>query len=131
MNVDVAAAAKAGFWVRFGAILIDGIILAIVGAIVQRILGTGAGGGLSTLISIAYYVYFWTTSGQTPGHQALHLRVVRTDGTSLDVETAIIRYVGYIISAIPIFLGFLWAAWDPQKQGWHDKLASTYVIRTS
>ena len=96
-----------------------------------RILGTGAGGGLSTLISIAYYVYFWTTSGQTPGHQALHLRVVRTDGTSLDVVTAIIRYVGYIISAIPIFLGFLWAAWDPQKQGWHDKLASTYVIRTS
>ena len=129
--MDVTAAAKAGFWVRFGAILIDGIILAIVGAIVQRILGTGAGGGLSTLISIAYYVYFWTTSGQTPGHQALHLRVVRTDGTSLDVVTAIIRYVGYIISAIPIFLGFLWVAWDPQKQGWHDKLASTYVIRTS
>jgi uncharacterized RDD family membrane protein YckC len=39
------------------------------------------------------------------------------------------RYFGYILSALPLFLGFLWAAWDPKKQTWHDKLAGTYVVR--
>src|SRR5438552_19034241 len=102
LNESATAATKAGFWIRFGAILIDGIILAVIGGILRQILGTGAGGGLSTLISIIYYIYFWTSSGQTPGHQLLHLRVVRTDGSPLDVGAAIIRYVGYVISIIPV-----------------------------
>src|SRR5207245_2281236 len=95
LNGNATAATKAGFWIRFGAIVIDAIILAIIGGILRQILGTGAGGGLSTIISIAYYVYFWTSTGQTPGHQVLHLRVVRTDGSPIDIGTAIIRYVGY------------------------------------
>ena len=86
---------------------------------------------MSTIISIAYYVYFWTSTGQTPGHQVLHLRVVRTDGSPIDIGTAIIRYVGYVISIIPLGLGFMWAGWDSQKQGWHDKLAGTYVVHTA
>lgn len=127
--VDVATAIKGGFWRRVGAVLIDGIILGIVGGILQQIFGAGVGGGISTLIGIVYAVYFWTTTGQTIGHRVLGLRVVKTDGTTLDIVGAIVRYVGEIIAAIPLGLGFLWAAWDSEKQGWHDKLAKTYVVR--
>ncbi|MFI5267843.1 MAG: RDD family protein [Chloroflexota bacterium] len=122
---------KAGFWIRVLASLIDGIILAVIGGILRQIFGTGAGGGLSTLVSIAYVLYFWTTTGQTPGHRALNLQVVREDGQKLDLIGAIIRYVGEIISAIALFIGFMWVGWDSQKQGWHDKMAHTYVVHVS
>lgn len=127
----LTAAPKAGFWIRVLASIIDGIILAIIGAILRQIFGVGPGGGLSTLVSIVYVVYFWTTTGQTPGHRALNLRVIRTDGQKLDVVGAIIRYVGEVISAIPLGLGFMWAGWDGEKQGWHDKMAHTYVVRVA
>jgi uncharacterized RDD family membrane protein YckC len=39
------------------------------------------------------------------------------------------RYFAYILSMLPLLLGYLWAAWDPKKQTWHDKLAGTYVVR--
>jgi len=50
------------------------------------------------------------------------------DGSKLDITTAALRYVGQIIAAIPVGLGFLWVIWDAQKQGWHDKIAKTYVV---
>ena len=128
-GVPAVDAPKGGFWIRVGAGIIDGILLAVVGAILRAIFGDGVGGGLSTLVSLVYVVYFWTTTGQTIGHKALRLRVVKTDGSKLSVTDAIIRYVGEIISAIPIGLGFMWAGWDAQKQGWHDKMAHTYVIK--
>src|SRR5579864_9096127 len=107
---NVAAGSKAGFWVRVAASIIDGILLAVVGGILQAIFGKGAGGGMSTLLGLVYVVYFWTHGGQTIGHKALGLRVIKTDGQPLSVSDAIIRYVGEIISAIVIFLGFLWVA---------------------
>ena len=51
-------------------------------------------------------------------------------GGLIDMGTALLRYVGYIVSAIPLALGFLWIIWDPEKQGWHDKIAKTRVIRS-
>lgn len=51
------------------------------------------------------------------------------DGKKIDVVRGLLRYVGYIISAIPFLLGFIWAAFDSRKQGWHDKIAATVVIR--
>jgi uncharacterized RDD family membrane protein YckC len=125
---SVAEQRRVGFLPRAGATIIDWIILAIVGGILQRILGPGVGGGLSTLVSIAYFVYFWSSTGQTLGHKALGLKVVKTDGGTLDLVGAIIRYVGVVISTIPIFLGLLWVIWDSEKQGWHDKIAKTYVV---
>lgn len=126
---NVAAGAKAGFWVRVAASIIDAILLAVVGSILRAIFGIGAGGGLSTLVGLVYFVYFWAHGGQTIGHKALNLRVIKKDGQPLSVSDAIIRYVGEIISTIVILLGFLWVAWDANKQGWHDKLAHTYVVR--
>ena len=86
--------------------------------------------GLLQLLSVAYYVGFWTWRGQTPGMMVLGLRVAReSDGSSPGLGRSILRYVGYIISSIPLFLGFIWIGFDSRKQGWHDKLAGTVVVR--
>ncbi len=58
----------------------------------------------------------------------LDLRVVRTDGTSLGVAAAVVRYIGLIISCLVLFLGVIWVAFDARKQGWHDKIAGTFVV---
>ena len=86
--------------------------------------------GLLQLLSIAYYVAFWTWRGQTPGMMLLGLRVAReTDGSPPGLGRSVLRYVGYILSSLPLGLGFIWIAFDSRKQGWHDKLAGTVVVR--
>jgi len=61
--------------------------------------------------------------------KATHLRVVKTTGADLTVSDAVIRYVGLVIAFAVVFIGVLWVIWDANKQGWHDKMAGTYVIR--
>jgi uncharacterized RDD family membrane protein YckC len=128
-------AAKAGFWIRFVAIFIDGIIIAIVNSLLAALLGasTGSRGGLQTVLGALYYIYFWSGNspwpGQTVGNKLLNIRVIRTDGSNLTLVQALIRYVGLLISIIVIFIGVIWAAFDPNKQGWHDKIADTYVVK--
>jgi uncharacterized RDD family membrane protein YckC len=122
--------------------LIIGIPLSILGFIVSKIAGNLAL-DLFDLVEIvavaAYFVYFWSQpaqdlggitvgAGQTPAMSLLKLRVVSVDGSPLDVGKAIVRYLMFIPSTCACFLGFLWAAWDPQHQGWHDKVAGTYVV---
>lgn len=120
----------AGFGVRFVAYIIDGIILIIPNLILRLLLGPILGGLLDFVISAAYVLYFWTSSGATIGKMAMGLKVVSAEtGGLIDMGTAFLRYVGYIVSTIPIGLGFLWIIWDPEKQGWHDKIAKTRVIR--
>jgi len=132
-----------GFWRRFAAILIDTIILDLFTAILaltgNLIIPVDDGFtyaviipyyGMALLLNAAYFIYFHGTTGQTPGKRALRLRVVRTDGEAMTPGIAFLRWVGYIISKIPLFLGFIWAAFDNRKQGWHDKIAGTCVIRT-
>jgi uncharacterized RDD family membrane protein YckC len=129
--------AKAGFWIRLVAIFIDGIIVGVVNTAIGAILALNTNGrsGLQILLGLAYYVYFWSSAspwpGQTIGSKLLNLRVVRTDGSNLDIGQALIRYVGFVISGICLGIGFIWAAFDPNKQGWHDKIAGTYVIKTA
>jgi len=131
-------AEKGGFLVRFVAYIIDAIILGVVQGILQGILGAIMGssgqslaGVISLLISIGYFVYFWSSSGATPGKMVMGLRVVGTDGSfPITPGKAFLRWVGYIISGIVIALGFLWIIWDPNKQGWHDKIAGTYVVKS-
>jgi uncharacterized RDD family membrane protein YckC len=146
-----ASAPKAGWWIRFFAYLIDGLVIGIPAAIVGFILSlpfggmTSSGGTMNAgatsifyLIVVvgtaAYFVYFWSQrDGQTIMNKAFNIKVVRADGSPMTVSTGIVRYIGYILNSI-IFglpIGWLWAAWDPNKQGWHDKIAGTYVIRTA
>jgi uncharacterized RDD family membrane protein YckC len=86
--------------------------------------------GLLQLVSALYYIGFWTWRGQTPGMMLLGLRVAReSDGAPPGLARSILRYVGYFISQLVLFIGFIWVAFDSRKQGWHDKIAGTVVVR--
>jgi uncharacterized RDD family membrane protein YckC len=74
-------------------------------------------------------VSFWAEFGATPGKRMLGLVIVDAGtGGRPPLPRLLLRYVGYLLSALPLFLGFLWALWDPRRQGWHDKLAQTVVV---
>ena len=114
---------------RFVAYIIDAVIVGIVYAVLYGALG-GTGQGLGFVLGLAYFTYFdGCPSGQTIGKRAMKIRVVDFQtGGELGYGKAIIRYVGRIISSIPCLLGYLWAIWDEQRQGWHDKIAGTVVV---
>ena len=135
---------KAGFLVRLVAYIIDAIILAIVAWIIQVIfvmpaMNPNAGGGAAAMAAIGYIllliwtlgylIFFWTRSGATPGKMIMGLKVVTVDGGKLSVGKAVLRIIGYVVSGIIVYLGFLWIIWDKDKQGWHDKIAGTYVVK--
>jgi uncharacterized RDD family membrane protein YckC len=131
----MATTDKAGWGTRAVAIFIDAIGIGIIAAAVSSILGADTQSrqyqGLSILLQAAYFTYFWSAAGkgQTLGSRALNIRVVKTDGSYLDYGGAFLRYIGFVISCVAFFLGVIWAAFDAQKQGWHDKIAGTYVVR--
>ena len=136
----------AGFWRRFGAAAIDTVLAFAMVGIAQSILrfvtaftlvGDNVGFGLvivlaglvALLLPWAYYVILTGIRGQTVGKMALGIKVVDVNGNIPGLGRAALReIVGKIISGLVLWLGFLWTIWDPNKQGWHDKLASTYVI---
>lgn len=132
-TATMAMGEKAGAGQRFLAFVIDAIILGVINQIVVSTVGGGdalAVSGLTTLIGIAYVVGLWTYwGGQTVGKKAMGIKVVKTDGSAFGLVPAIIRYVGYIISGIVFLLGFIWILFDADKQGWHDKIAGTYVVK--
>jgi uncharacterized RDD family membrane protein YckC len=74
-------------------------------------------------------LWFWIKYSGTPGKMLLDCEIVdaRT-GEQIDFKQIILRYLGYIVSALPFGLGFLWIMLDKRKQGWHDKIAGTVVI---
>ena len=131
----LSTAEKAGWGTRALAILIDALGVGIIAGAVSAILGRDTAStqyqGLSVLLQAAYFTYFWSAAGkgQTLGSRALNIRVVKTDGSYLDYVGAFLRYVGFFISCAALLLGVIWAAFDAQKQGWHDKIAGTYVVK--
>ena len=86
------------------------------------------GGGL--ILLVLYTVGFWAWRGQTPGKMALRIQVVGVDGHPIGVGRAIVRYVGYLASTLAFLGGYLMIGLTPRKQGLHDKIARTYVVRT-
>jgi len=128
-----ASGPRAGFWRRFGGSLLDGIILGVIGVVLGLLLKGGAGSALSLLVGLAYFTYFvGRERGQTPGMSAVGIRVISFDGSgSIGYGRAFIRWIGGYISAVVIFIGFLWMLWDKEKQCWHDKLASDVVVPVS
>lgn len=127
-----------GFWRRFVAYMADGVIVSVlfvpVGlafvldprGIVWVILIVVAG-----LAAAAYFPFFWARSGSTPAMAALGLRVVRADdGRGISGWRALGRYLGMGLAAIPLYIGLIWAAFEPRKRGWHDLIARTVVVRT-
>lgn len=125
---------RAGFGRRFVAALLDSIIVGVVGTIVGAILGLSdnASSGVGLLLGIAYYTYFEGSTGQTMGKKALGIRVISLEGGgAIGFGRAFIRYVGRIVSAIPLLLGYFWMLWDKEKQTWHDKFAGAVVVPES
>lgn len=142
----------AGFGIRVGAYLIDAIIVLVVALIVSPALGgitresqqviidgttvttssvNGAWELFSFLLQAIYFIGFWTlNNGKSPGMMALKLRVLRAaDGKPIGLGQAVIRYIGMLISFWVIFIGVVWVAFDPRRQGWHDKMAGTFVVQ--
>jgi uncharacterized RDD family membrane protein YckC len=122
---------RAGFWRRFGAAFLDGLVLFAVSIILVLILGNGAlVQALETLISLAYFTYFeGGATGQTPGKRALGIRVYDLrQGGPIGYGRGFVRWISRILSTIPIFLGYFWMIWDKEKQCWHDKLAGCVVV---
>jgi len=138
---------KVGFFPRLVAYIIDDIIVVVGIWIVFAIFGlsgyatgqatTEAAFGVLSVIgliiavvwTVGYFIFFWSTRGQTPGKMIMGIKIVPTDGGPVTVGKAILRLIGYAVSAIVVYLGFLWVLWDKDKQGWHDKIAKTYVVK--
>ena len=147
----VAKDAPAGFWIRFSAYIIDSIIIGVPMALTSALslpvmLASATGGdtttgpfvfflfflgmGVTLLLSIAYPVYFWSSSGSTPGKNLFGLRVTAVSGVCpIGASQALMRVVGYFVNGFTFGIGFLLIAFSEDKRGLHDRLAETKVIR--
>jgi uncharacterized RDD family membrane protein YckC len=76
----------------------------------------------------AYYAFFWFFTGQTPGKSLMGVRVIRKDGRRLGPLMSLFRMFGYVISALLLGAGYLWVLVDDRRQGFHDKIAGTFVV---
>ena len=132
-----------GFWARVGATLIDTVlVMAVCWPLLTLIYGRAywtsdaliqgpADLLINWILPAIAIVLFWMYRQATPGKIAIGARIVdATTGNAPTTRQLVGRYLAYYVSAIPLFLGMVWVAFDPRKQGWHDKLAGTVVVRT-
>src|SRR3989449_5843871 len=127
-----------GFWQRSAAFLIDWLVVFVVyGPLVIMAFGSEYFSleeprywdAATGLVIAAGTLLFWPEQGATPGKMAIAARIVDAQtGSSPGTARLVVRLFAYIVSALPLGLGFLWIAFDRRKQGWHDKIAGTVVI---
>jgi uncharacterized RDD family membrane protein YckC len=141
MNTKNSELSYGGFWRRLGATLIDTIVMIIVFSVPVSLYygdsywdSEGFAGVFDFLMTfvlpIVISIWMWIRFAATPGKMALNLRIVNAHtGENISTGQAIIRYLGYIVSGLPLGLGFLWIAFDQRKRGWHDMIAGTVVIK--
>lgn len=133
--------AYVGFWPRLGAMLVDGLwIGALLWALAYIILAptnlgptalyqAPSGIALSALLPSAVMVGFWRLRQATPGKMLVNARIVdHATGRPASLRQYVIRYLAYLPSAIPLFLGCIWVAFNNRRRGWHDLIAGTAVI---
>lgn len=113
---------RASFGLRLAATAIDVVAVAVIAGLTP-VLTFGIGAWA------LYQIGLWTWKGTTLGGIVVGVRGVRLDGRPMDVTVAAVRHLASYFSAFACFLGFFWAAWDPQRQTWHDKIAGTVVVR--
>jgi len=107
-------------------------LLSIVGATQSA---TWAGFWLLALVlcPATYFISAWATTGRTIGYRAMGLRLARSDGGQVSLGAAIARFVtlfACLMFFFPGILGAMWMLWDDKRQGWHDKVADTVVVRS-
>lgn len=134
----------AGFWIRTGAALIDSILMLI---IVFPVMTLIYGQNYWTSDSLAFgfwdfifnyilpaiaVILFWIYKSATPGKMALKLTIVDAKtGEKPSAGQLVGRYFAYYVSIFPLLLGIIWVGIDKRKQGWHDKLAGTVVVKNT
>lgn len=136
-----------GFWIRFAAFLINNVLILLVGAIALLVYGPElidqplgslflnlaielANSKTLAPLTALVFVAFWIFSSAEPGKMVFSAVIVRaSDHGKPRNWQLIVRYLGYYVSLLPFGLGFFWIGWDRRKQGWHDKMAGTVVIR--
>ena len=130
-----------GFWARVGASLIDTVLLLIV-TLPLTYLAYGRPSSASGfirgpadvlinwLLPAVLIIWLWSKLQATPGKMVISAKIVDADtGAEPTLQQLLLRYLGYFISAIALCLGFFWVGLDRRKQGWHDKMANTVVVR--
>jgi uncharacterized RDD family membrane protein YckC len=129
-----------GFWIRVVAYIIDGILIGIVGAIIDIIFhanpndpqsaGYTTANAINFLLGAAYFIVLWTVWGASIGQRLLKLRIVDANTNApIGVGKAILRYIGLVVSFLVCLIGVIWVAFDARKQGWMDKIAGTVVLQ--
>ena len=140
---EESVTAYGGFLTRTIAFAIDaavinltGIVVAVVVTLVFSVIPASddlksavvaAGAALYVAWTIAYFVTFWTTTGQTLGNRAMRIRVTRVDGTPLRPRHALVRLIGIVVAAVPLLAGFVPILITERRRGLHDFLAGTVV----
>ena len=141
----------AGFWIRFAAYLIDYIIIMVAQLIIYGVLGVSlfsaasldpeAGGmfedaasiiavTVTSIGSILYYVLMESSAKQgTLGKMALGLVVADENGNRISFLRALGRYFAKILSALILMIGYIMAGFTEKKQGLHDIICSTVVVK--
>lgn len=120
-----------GFWERFGAALIDGILMTVIDYAIQLLVDGPAYVLITLPLNWLYFALMESGEGQaTLGKKALGLKVTAIDGGRISFGQATGRYFGKIISTMILFIGYLLMIWDDKKQTLHDKMAGTLVVRT-
>lgn len=124
---------RAGFGQRFAAYLLDSLILWALFLVIAYGIDVAFGYAVYFLGSIAYFTYLdGGPAGQTLGKKALGIRVIDFQrGGSIGYGRGFIRWIGLVVSGIPLWLGFFWVLWDKEKQGWMDKMAGSVVVPVS
>ena len=132
-----------GFWLRVAASIIDTVLLLLVTyPVLLAIYGatyfneaTLIHGPVDFLHSWVFpavaVIWFWVArGGQTPGKMVIGAKIVDAEtGGPISASKGVVRYLGYFVSLIGLFVGYLWVGFDPKKQGWHDHIAGTVVVR--
>jgi uncharacterized RDD family membrane protein YckC len=121
-----------GFWPRFFAFILDNFFIILIafliyfyGEVVSKPTEL-----LEWIFTASFFLFFWSLYQATPGKMLLSAKIIDAKtGTKPTFFQFLIRFLAYIVSAIPLMLGFLWIGIDSKKQGWHDKLAGTIVVR--
>lgn len=126
-----------GFWRRFLASLLDSVAMLVMALPLLLIWQWAGWSGEDLWLVLFNYglpavatVACWAWMQTTPGKWLLGLRLVDAEtGQAPRLSQCLVRYLGYFVSALVLCLGFFWIAWDARKQGWHDKMANTLVVR--
>jgi uncharacterized RDD family membrane protein YckC len=140
--VDTQELEYVGFWPRVGAAAIDSLLIVFITLpLLTAVYGREywqseawvrgpADLIINWVLPAVAVVLFWIYRQATPGKMAISARIVDAKtGARPTTGQLVVRYLGYYVAMIPLFAGIIWVAFDPRKQGWHDKLAGTVVVR--